>query len=193
MKGKLGIKRAALILLGMAVLSLQADNQIKNGDLKDGMSGWHGDGSLVYLKADGTEGSDTDTDAIPVIKMHLRGESQSVFQDYEAKDTPTTLHVKVDVYASSDFKRSTDSNDYNIQWKAGGTWYWSALVIPNVDFWIRGASSTNCYKLADLKPGAWTTVEGRFEGLPKDLDRSIDFCVPAGHGAVYIKNITVEP
>jgi hypothetical protein len=182
------------VLSGLTVVSLRADNFLKNADLKDGIAGWHGDGEPALLKADGTEGADGDPDVTPVIKIPLSsGDSRAVYQEISTRDKPTTMHVKVEVYASSDFKRSTHADDYTIDWKPGGTWYWSAITIPNVDFWIRGGSSNSWfYKLANLKPSAWTTVDGHFEGLPNDDDRVITFCAPPGHGTVYIKNPLAE-
>jgi hypothetical protein len=181
------------ILVGMTVISLRADNYLKNADMKEGFAGWHGDANAAFLKPDGTEGADGDADVIPVIKMSLGGESRSLYQDIETRDKPITMHVKVEVFASSDFKRSPHADDYNTTWKPGSIWYWSAIALPNIDFWIRGGSTGYFYKLMNLKPGAWTTVDGRFENLPQDLDRSIDFCIPAGKGAIYLKNPVAEP
>jgi len=183
----------ALILAAGMAIPLRAD-YLKNTDFKEGFEGWHGDAEVVFLKPDGTEGQETDTDAILVIKVPLsKGSSRAVYQEFETRDKPTDLHIKVDVFASSDFKRSKFADDYSINWRAGGTWYWSAIAIPNVDFWIRGGGSSWFYKLANLKPGAWVTVDGSFEGLPGDEDRVVNFCVPPGDGIIYLKNPVVEP
>ena len=183
----------ALILTASMAVTLRA-NFLDNSDFKEDMSSWHGDGSAAFLKPDGTEGDESDPGVIPVIKLKTSpGETRLVYQEFETPDKPTTLHVKVDVFASADFKRSAHASDYTINWKAGGTWYWSAIAIPNVDFWIRGGGSSWFYKLANLKPGTWTTVDGRFEGLPEDQDRVVNFCIPCGEGTVYHKNPVVEP
>ena len=161
--------------------------------MKNGFSSWRGDGNTAFLKADGTEGADGDPDVTPVIKMTLGGQSRSVYQEFEARDKPTTMHVKLEIYASSDFQRSSNKEDYNTFWNPGSIWYWSAIIIPQVDFWIRGGSGMWFYKVINLKPGAWTTLDGHFENQdPNVEDRVIDFCVPAGKGTIYIKNPVVD-
>src|ERR1700722_7032655 len=118
------ITLAVLILAGRMPFSLQAD-YLKNTDLKEGMAGWHGDGEAAFLNPDGTEGAEGDPNVIPVIKIALsKGSPRAVYQDYETRDNPTSQHLRVDVYASSDFKRSTFASDYSptINWHAGATW-----------------------------------------------------------------------
>jgi hypothetical protein len=184
---------AALFMAGTMFFSVQAD-YLKNTDFKGGLAGWHGDGDAVFLKPDGTEGAEGDKDVIPVIKVTLsKGSPRSVYQDYETRDNPKTQHIRVEVFASSDFKRSTFASDYSsINWKPDATWYWSAVATPNVDFWIRGAPGY-LYKLANLKPGQWVTVEGNWDSPPVAEDRAVAFMVPPGTGAVYIKNPSATP
>ncbi len=184
---------AAVIVVGILPLSVRAD-YLKNTDLKEGLSCWSGDGEAAFLNPDGTEGAEGDQGVIPVIKLPLsRGSSRAIYQEFEAPDTSTTMHIKVDVFASADFKRSKFEEDYSKDWTAGGTWYWSGIVIPTVDFWIRGGDSGWFYKLSNLKAGAWTTVTGSFQGLAKTQDRVVNFCVPAGEGTIYIKNPSANP
>jgi len=186
---------AALILAGMMPLSLQAD-YLKNTDLKAGLAGWHGDGASAFLNSDGNEGAGGDPAAIPVIKISLsKAQPHTVYQEFDTTDTPTSLHIKVDVFASSDFKRSTFPQDYTKEWTPGGTWYAPRDFIVDVDFWIRGSGGRRFfYKLANnLKPGNWTTVTGNFQGLSRDRDRVVNFCVPPGEGTIYIKNPSVTP
>ncbi len=114
---------AILVALSFTGTSaLFADPLLRNGDLSSGLAGWHDDGRLVYLNPDGTEADDGSSGAIPVIKLRLSNEVQVVSQEYETKDSPTTLNVSVDVMPSADFKRSTDADDYTKTWSAGGTW-----------------------------------------------------------------------
>jgi len=170
-------------------------NYLTNTDLRDGFSCWHGDGNPAYLNPDGTEGAQGDKGVIPVIKIPLsKDEPRSVYQDYETRDDPTTQHIRVQVYASSDFKRSVFATDYSseINWKPGGLWYWTAEEIPNVDFWIRGAPGF-LYKLSNLAPGEWVTVDARFDSPPPGEDRTVAFYVPPGDGAVYIRRASVTP
>jgi hypothetical protein len=173
---------------------LQAD-YLKNTDLKEGLASWHGDGDAAFLNPDGTEGAEGDKDVIPVIKIALsKGSPRTVYQDYETRDNPTSQHLRVDVYASSDFKRSTFASDYspNINWHAGATWYWTGVAIPNVDFWIRGAPGF-LYKLANLTPGQWVTVEGQWDSSPLAEDRVVAFIIPPGDGTIYLKNPSATP
>lgn len=185
---------AALVLAGMMPLSLQAD-YLKNTDFKEGISCWRGDGKPAFLNPDGTEGAEGDKGVTPVIKIALsHSQPRCIYQDYETRDKLPTQHIKVDVFASSDFKRTTDTSYYtsSIHWKPGGVWYWSGEAIPNVDFWIRGSPGF-IYKLADLKPGEWVTVDGFWDSAPSAQDRSVYFIVPAGEGAIYIKNPSASP
>ena len=182
----------ATLLASAPALPLPATYLI-NSDLKESIAGWSGDGESKFLKPDGLEGDETDPGAIPVIKLDLsRGSPRAVYQEFVTRDKPTNLHIKVDVFASLDFQRSKFPSDYTITWKPGGTWYWSAIAIPSVDFWIRGGPGW-FYKLTSLKPGKWVTVNGSFEGLSSDENRVVNFCVPPGEGAVYLKNAVVTP
>jgi len=181
------------LFFGAGISSLSADSLIHNGDLSNGLSGWHDDGRLVYLNPDGTEADDGSSGAIPVLKLRLSGEMHMVSQEYETHGSPTTLNISVDVTPSADYKRSTEDSAYTAKWSAGGTYYWTALVVPTCDFWIRGGPGWY-YKLSDaLHPGKWTTVSGHFENLTPTDDHMLYFCVPPGDGAVYIKNAVVSP
>ena len=185
---------AAVILAGLMPMTLRAD-YLKNTDFKDGLAGWHGDGESAFLNPDGTEGAEGDKGVIPVIKIALsKGQPHAVYQDYETKDNPKTQHIRVEVFASFDFKRSTFAADYSqdINWKAGQIWYWTAEAVPNVDFWIRGSPGF-IYKLANLKPGQWVTVDGRWDSPPPAEDRTVYFIVPPGNGVVYIRKPSASP
>jgi len=185
---------AAAVLLGMTPFSLRAD-YLKNGDMKDRLSNWHGDGEAAFLAPDGTEGAEGDKDVIPVIKIALsRGQPRCISQDYETKDKTGSQHVSVEVYASIDFKRSKFDNDYSsdINWKPNSVWYWSDGAIPKVDFWMHLAPET-FYKLSNLKPGQWVTVEGRCEPALPAEDYTVAFFVPPGEGAIYIRRASVTP
>jgi len=176
-------------------LALRADGYLKNTDFKEGLAGWHGDGEAAFLNPDGSEGAEGDKGVVPVIKIALsKGQSRTVYQDYETRDNPKTQHVRIEVYASSDFKRSKFTNDYSsdINWPAGSTWYWTGEKTPNVDFWIRGAPGF-LYKLANLKPEQWVTVEGRWDSAPPAENRTVAFIVPPGDGTIYIKNPQAGP
>ena len=182
----------AALLAAVLAVPLRADYLV-NSNLKEGIVCWSGGGESKFLKADGVEADETDPGAVPVIKLTLsRGSSSAVYQEFETRDKPTTLHIKVDVFASLDFQRSKFPEDYSITLKPGDTWYRPNIIVPTVDFWIRGGPGW-FYKLANLKPGKWVTVSGSFEGLTDDENRAVYFCVPPGEGAVYLKNPVVTP
>jgi hypothetical protein len=194
MRATLPLVLATLTLAGLMAVPLRAD-YLKNTDLKGGLAGWHGDGVSAFLNPDGTEGAEGDKGVIPVIKITLsKGQPHAVYQEYETRDNPKTQHIRVDVFASLDFKRSKFASDYSpeINWKAGSIWYWSAAAIPNVDFWIRGAPGF-LYKLADLKPGQWVTVDGRWDSPLAAENRAACFMVPPGEGTIYLKNPSATP
>jgi hypothetical protein len=169
-----------------------AEPVLHNGDFSAGIAGWHGDGELTYLMPDGTEASDASTGGVPVLKLHLTGEPHAVYQEYDTPKMPSRQTITVEAMPSLDFKRSTDPSDYSIDWTSG-TWYWSALVLPKADFWIRGIGTDFMwyYRLASLKQGVWTKVEGKFSGLSQSETHTVNFCVPAGQGSVYLRNAVV--
>jgi hypothetical protein len=195
LRPKAAVVMAAIVFLaGITTLSLEA-NYLTNTDLKDGFAGWNGDGEAAFLTADGIEGADGDKGVIPVIKLPLsKGQARGVYQEIETKDNPSTFHARVQVYASNDFQRSKFASDYSseINWRPGSVWYWSAECVPNVDFWIR-VGPGYMYKLANLKPGQWVTVDAKWDSPMAAEDRAVYFFVPPGDGTVYIKNPSVTP
>jgi hypothetical protein len=169
-----------------------ADEYLKNADFKKGKSKWLGDGDLVFLKPDGTEGGEEDPGATPVLKLKLKkSESNLLFQEFRTKDKPKTLQVSVEIKASDDFKRLEESELYTQTWKAGSTMYWTGVEISPVDFWIRVGPGW-LYKLAKAKKD-WQKVEGRWENVMESDERLLYFCVPPGEGALYLRNPVVTP
>jgi len=174
---------AGLVLLTAS--SALCDNLLQNADFKAGTQGWHGDGKAVFLKPDGTEGSETDEGAIPVLRLSLaKGHPLSIYQIIRSKDALGALKLSVQVYASIDFKRSTHASDYLLQEE------W--LQMPVVDFMVRFMPD---FWESDgtLKAGQWVTVGGEGLGSNAADVRSLFFVVPPGEGYVYIKNPTLTP
>lgn len=179
-------KRAALAffstsLLAAALLPLRAE-YLRNTDFSEGSQLWRGDGQAAFIKPDGTECDGSDPDAIPVLRVVLaKGHPCAIRQDYLTPDNPRIQHLRVEVYASIDFKRSRFASDYESQ-----------DSIPNADFCIRalpGSSDSN----ADLKPGQWVTVKGDVDSAPPSNQRTIVFMIPPGEGIVYIRNPSATP
>ena len=171
------------LLVGMAPLAL-CDNYLKNADFKSGSQMWRGDGQAAFLKLDGSEGTENDAGAIPVIRLALaKGQTHSVYQEFHPHDAPSQLVITVEIYASPDFKRSQHSSDYQTD-----DWF----PMPNRDFTIRLLPDYYQHS-ADLKPGEWVTVEGTWSYLTPADDRGVYFVVPPGDGVVYIKNPSVTP
>jgi hypothetical protein len=185
---------AVAVLLGVTSFSLRAD-YLKNGDMKDRVANWRGDGEAAFLNPDGTEGAEGDKGVIPVIKIALsKGHSRAITQDFETKENGAAPRVHVEVFASADFKRSKFDSDYSpdIDWKPGSTWYWGPGAIPKVDFWIQ-LSPGVCYKLSNLKSGQWTNVDGKWDtGMPAQ-NYTVSFIVPPGEGAIYIRKASATP
>ena len=171
---------------------------LKNSDFKDGLTSWHGDGEEVFLKVDGSEGTETDPDVTPVIKLALtHGQSRLVSQEIDLRNKPPTLHAQVEMYASKDFQRSKFPNDYTYLESFKIMWLYGNYV-PDVDFWIRlgpGLQYGICiYTTTEAKPGQWTTLKATWGQGEKPYDHfSVNFCVPPGDGFVYLKNPSATP
>ncbi len=170
------------ILLLVAAPGALADNLLKNADFKEGSQLWRGDGQQAYLKPDGTEGTELDKDAVPVLRIALsRGMRRTVFQEFRMTVAANQLNINVQVYASIDFKRSAHAEDYV-----------SDDYTPNADFSCRMMPGYN-QRMAALKPGEWTNVKMTMM-IPQVADeRVIYFFVPPGQGVVYLKNPSVSP
>ena len=185
MRTLLSLSLAWVVFVG-AVISAQAD-LFKNTDFSNGLAGWHGDGRMVYLAADGTEKDEAGPGLTPAIKLRLSHDPQQTYQEVEVRNNPSKLDISVEVMPSANFRRSREASDYNVKWSPGGTWYWSSDAIPDVDFWIKGAPGF-FYKPVNLQTGQWLKIESHFENLKSTDAFTINFCVPPGDGAIYIKN-----
>jgi hypothetical protein len=181
--------RSPSLLLAVGLLfalSLPAfcDNLLTNTDFKNDSQGWHGDGHVVYLKPDGTEGDQTDTGVTPVLKIALaKGQPHAVYEVLRSKDAIGTLHASVEVFASTDFKRSTHADDYVVQDSFTMT-VTDFMIRMSPDFWEQDAS---------LTPGNWKTVHADYTALQAVDERAIYFQVPPGDGFVYIRNPALTP
>ncbi len=176
---------AAGMLLGTAA-SAFCDNLFQNADFKEGTQGWHGDGRAVFLRPDGTEGSETDPGVIPVLRLALaKGHPLSVYQTIRSKDAIGKLNLSVQVYASIDFKRSTHASDYELQ---------DEFTMPVVDFMIRLVGGGDFGEWdSQLKAEQWVTVNGALSVSNTTDEHSLYFVVPPGEGYVYIKNPALKP
>jgi len=181
MRAQIAWPLVAMLMLVTVPMAL-ADNLLKNADFKEGSQLWRGDGQEAYLKPDGTEGSELDKDAVPVLRVSLsRGLRRVIFQEFRMKDAANQLHVSVQVYASIDFKRSSHAEDYQ-----------SDDYIPNADFSVRMLPEFD-ERMSALKPGAWTTVKTTMMASQVSEDRAVYFFIPPGEGVVYIRNPSVSP
>lgn len=189
----LGILMAAWVM----VIPLQADDSI-NPDPNDDLTNWHGDGESAYLKADGSEGSETDPNATPVTKLTLsHGQSRVVYREIDLRGNSYAVHVQIDLYASKDFQRSKFASDYTVTERYKTMWE-DDIYSPDVDFWIRMGPGLQYfgwfYTTFGLKPGSWQTLKASWDQGQKPGERfTVNFCVPPGDGAVYLKNPVVSP
>jgi hypothetical protein len=168
--------------LSMVIAPLAlGDNYLKNADFKEGSQMWRGDGQQAFLKPDGTEGQDGDPGVTPVIRVNLSpGQRRVVYQEFQVHDSPATLHIKLDVYASIDFKRSTRADDYA-----------SDDPMPNTDFMVRLVPEYFQQTFDTVKPGEWVTLKADWSSPQATEDRAIYYFIPPGVGVLYIKNPVV--
>jgi hypothetical protein len=167
------------LLVGMASQAL-CDNYLGNADFKEGSQLWRGDGQAAFLRPDGTEGSEGDPGAVPVIRVALlKGRVRTVYQEFHTGGAPGKLQIKVEIYASVDFKRSNRARDYQ-----------TYDYMPNTDFMMRMLPDY-FEKTSELKPDEWVTVEGVCTSPMAGDNRSLYFIVPPGEGVIYIKNPSV--
>jgi hypothetical protein len=185
---------AAVLITALALCALpvRAGENLANSDLKEGMAGWHGDGSLVFLNPDGTEGSEGDPGVTPVIKLELtRSGVRSVYQEVSVRDQSTQIAYKVEISAASKIVRSTSRDDYTSELfdYHTGDFHWTAIGTCNTDFWLRAGSDPNWYYvLGQPSVGQWTTVSGSASVDPNSNSLNVLYCVPPGEGAVYLRN-----
>ena len=160
---------------------------ISNGDLKHGWIHWDGDGEIAYLTRDGFEGAEGDKDVTPVIKVILQGHSQQVYQTYDIRDNPGSLHIRFAVFASTDFKRSPYASDYSGYLKGVTEDFSGSQDVPNSDFWIRNDPPPSFFITRKLTPGAWTAIDYVWHPYISTDSRVINFCTPPGKETIYIK------
>lgn len=163
---------------------------LKNTEFGNGKAHWKGGGQVVFVKPDGTEGTASDPGTVRALRISLKKkEPQSVYQEFATKDRPKTLKVTVQYMASPDFKRTEDEKLYSISWTSG-TYFWTAVVVPHADFWVR-VSPGWLYRIGGQASTKWQTLQGTWnDALPVE-ERAIHFCVPAGEGNLYIKDPVV--
>jgi len=198
--------RLMLLVLGFATVAPLRADYLANTDLKEGMSAWHGDGESVYLKPDGTEGTEDDTGAVLVFKLRLSPDQpRYIYQEIKTRENPATLHFKVDFLASADFQPSKSESDYTPELlgppgSGGGSFEWADYGIVEADFWIKAGPSSyrssyayDYFMTANAIKGKWVTVDRTFQGVEKIDDRTVYFCAPPGVGTLYLKNPSVTP
>jgi len=207
-----------LVLVGGTIPSF-ADG-LENGDFAKGKSKWMGDGTVVYLKPDGTisltddsksgsllpspptpgtgaAASDQKPKNTPIIEVKLKTtQFADVFQKFRTPKEMDVVNAEVVFKGSADFKMNDKATIYDreITWKLG-TYYWSALVHPKVDVLMRLDKRDNyMYKLDAVKPGGdWQKTKVRWDNVGGGQDVTFHFLVAPGHGTVYIKSVTLTP
>jgi len=153
---------------------------------------------IVYLEADGTEGRQGESGAVPAIKMYLFPMPKTasvgiellaqmdhlVMQDITPATTIKEGRIGVEVWASSDFKRVPNQDAHS---KFGdGDFEGYPRALPDMDFWIIGPHHSF---LSYLTPGQWTHVEGKFQ-ISKGAH--FEFHVPPGTGYIYLKDFVAK-
>jgi hypothetical protein len=181
MRAPIALMVVAILMLGTVPMAL-GDNLLKNADFKEGSQLWRGDGQAAYLKPDGTEGSELDKDAVPVLRVALsRGMRRTVYQEFTMNTVVSELNVQVQVFASTDFKRSTHAEDYV-----------SDGYLPAADFGFRMMPDYS-QRQAKLTPGEWVTAKATMSTYRPADSRIIYFIIPPGEGVIYLKNPSASP
>ena len=176
----------AVLLAAGATISLKAD-PLKNGDLKDGLTYWHGDGQLAYLKDDGTEGSEGDLNVTPVIKIPLsHGHRGVVYQEFDSRENQPQVNIQLDLMGSPDFKNLSKPMGPNEEGSAleqypRVPWDFQFLFLPNFP-------ADSC----KMSIGKWKTWKGEAQWAAHGDRYKLMFIVPPGEGAVYIRNLSLS-
>jgi hypothetical protein len=177
-------------------------NYLTNVDFKEGLSAWRGDPEIVFLKPDGTEGSESDEGAVAVLKLKLSPDGpKSIYQEFRARDNPGRFTFTVQIFPSADFQRNTSPESYTPELSNTGDgefFEWATFGILPTDFWIMAGPATfrddepySYYISANVVQKTWVTVSHTFGPLQKIDDRYIYFRVPRGSGVLYLKNPSV--
>lgn len=181
-----------LIVTGLGN-GVQAEEQIRNGDFSTDENVWRRAGKIVYLDAAGAVVEKGTEGAKPVFALDLTPNRWTIAEQvFRNKDKAKSITILVRLKASADFSRN-DSADYSdVNFKAGGTYYWSAIVYPKVDFFVRLADATHNYGLIDLKPGGgWQTLKLRLDDLnPAQRERTLFLNAAPGSGTIYIESVS---
>jgi hypothetical protein len=179
----LGLLLAAAGLWAVPSPAVAGDDLMVNTDFARGCQGWHGDGHVVYLKPDGSEGDENDLGAIPVMKIALEHyQAHAVYQALNTHPVLAKVQVSLEVFASADFQRAAPADSVVMD----------APTLMQHDFMIQ-VNPDSLQTPADLQVGQWTTVNASFELLKAANDRGIYFLVPPGKGFVYLRKVSVTP
>lgn len=205
--------------LSLATLAVNARAEgLENGDFAKGKSHWMGDGTAIPQQSIGAA-STTDalkppgslalppvasqsTESKPgtpsVIEMKLKlTQFADLFQKFKTPKEMDGMNVEVVYKGSADFKPNDKATVYDrdITWKPGGIWYWTALVNPKVDMIIRmDKRDIHDYRLQAVKPGSeWQTAKFRWTDVGGNQDVTFHILATPGHGALYIKSVTLTP
>jgi hypothetical protein len=207
----------SLVFLTSSLSTTFADG-LENGDFSKGKSHWMGDGTAVTVNADGSVGVSAESKApsslaLPpiaspgtepkpgspsVIEIKLKStQFADFFQKFKTPKEIDGMGVEVVYKGSADFKPNDKATVYDrdIDWKPGGIWYWTALVNPKVDMIIRmDKRDIHDYRLQAVKPGgAWQTAKFRWTDVGGNQDVTFHILATPGHGALYIKSVTLTP
>ena len=184
----------AILFLGVGLASgLKAEEVIRNGDFSSDDNVWRRAGKIVYLDASGkvvdkgTEGSK------PAFQLDLTPNRWTVAeQTFRNRDKSKSITITVRLRASADFARNDAAEYSDVNFQAGGTYFWSAIVYPKVDFFVRLADATHNYGLINLTPGGdWQTLKLRLNDLsPTQKERTLFLNAAPGTGTIYIESVS---
>lgn len=158
--------------------------ELKNGDFANGKQNWRGGG-----KADNVDG---DT----VVSVTLdRFNFTEVSQTFKMPATTKRIKVSLAAKASGEYVFNDKSRKpSDVDFKAGGSYTWSALVHPKADLHLRFKDAPSAhyqYHLFKLDAGKWTFHGAEFSvKKPDTIDLTIVF--PPGTGTIVVTKVKVE-
>lgn len=177
---------------------IEAVEYIKNGDFKQGRSGWSQEGRVIFLNAAEEELNQEEEGTTPILKVSL---TRKEWSNLECKiKTPEgigAVPINVELKPSKDYARSPEINQLtDLDWPAGkGGWIWSGIAKVRNDLTVMIQSNTNFFNVQtkNFSEIDWHTLRYNINSLgEKKMERIVILSFPPGEGYVYIKRISSE-
>jgi hypothetical protein len=148
------------------------------------------------LKPGDSQSPDQKAKVTQIVEMKLHsGQPAELSQKFKTGKITGGLNVELVYKASPDFKLNDKAISFTkgITWQAGSTWYWTAVVFPKVDLFVRlDKRDGHCYKLLSAPPGGnWQTAKFQWENISENQDVTLMIVAPPGHGSLWVKSVAI--